>query len=180
MYHSSTQRRQQLQDWQEALSLSLLWSRAMMLSSTKENILSSSSETALGLNPWTWNGQQGRTACCLWCMYCCTIFGILSQDTHPLWKRSQSGTSSHPYLESINIWYPSDQNAINFLVKFLTNFQRKRVEISIIYECNLKIVKICQKCANFESGSLSEKLLRIEKSSSKSYKLLKSYRGESV
>ena len=27
----------------------------------------------------------------------------------------------------------------------------------------LKIVKICQKCANFESGSLSEKLLRIEK-----------------
>ena len=30
-------------------------------------------------------------------------------------------------------------------------------------ECNLKIVKICQKCANFESGSLSEKLLRIEK-----------------
>ena len=54
------------------------------------------------------------------------------------------------------------------------------VEISIIYECNFKIVKICQKCANFESGSLSEKLLRIEKSSSKSYKLLKSYRAESV
>ena len=33
----------------------------------------------------------------------------------------------------------------------------------IIYECHLKIVKICQKCANFESGLLSEKLLRIEK-----------------
>ena len=30
-------------------------------------------------------------------------------------------------------------------------------------EYNLTIVKICQKCANFESGSLSEKLLRIEK-----------------
>ena len=30
-------------------------------------------------------------------------------------------------------------------------------------ECNLKIVKICQKCANFESGSLSKKPLRIEK-----------------
>ena len=47
--------------------------------------------------------------------------------------------------------------------KFLVNFQRKRVERSIICECNLKIVKICQQCANFESGSLSEKLLRIEK-----------------
>ena len=46
-------------------------------------------------------------------------------------------------------------------MKFLPNFQRKRVEISIIYECNLKIVKICQKCANFESGLLSEKLLKI-------------------
>ena len=83
------------------------------------------------------------------------------------------GTSSHPYLESINIRYPSNQNAINFLVKFLPNFQRKRVEISIIYECYLKIVKICQKCANLENGSLSKKLLRIEKSRSKSYKLLK-------
>ena len=69
----------------------------------------------------------------------------------------------HPYLESINIRYLTDQNASNFLVKFLVNFQRKRVEISIMCECNLKIVKICQKCANFESGLLSEKLLRIEK-----------------
>ena len=69
----------------------------------------------------------------------------------------------HPYLESINIRYPTEQNARNFLVKFLVNFQRKRVEISIMCECNLKIVKICQKCADFESGSLSEKLLRIEK-----------------
>ena len=69
----------------------------------------------------------------------------------------------HPYLESINIRCPTDQNARNFLVKFLGNFQRKRVEISIMCECNLKIVKICQKCANFESGLLSEKLLRIEK-----------------
>ena len=43
------------------------------------------------------------------------------------------------------------------------NFKRKCVEISIIYECNLKIVKICQECANFQSGLLSEKLLRIEK-----------------
>ena len=55
----------------------------------------------------------------------------------------------HPYLESINIRNPTDQNARNFLVKFLVNFQRKRVEISITCECNLKIVKICQKCANF-------------------------------
>ena len=69
----------------------------------------------------------------------------------------------HPYLQSINIWYPTDQNARNFLVKFLANFKTKCVEISIIYECNFKIVKICQKCANFESGLLSEKLLRIEK-----------------
>ena len=80
----------------------------------------------------------------------------------------------------IHIWNLStydtqaiDQNARNFLVKFLADFQRKRVQISIIYQCNFKIVKICQKCAYFESGSLSEKLLRIEKSSSKSYKLLK-------
>ena len=64
--------------------------------------------------------------------------------------------------------------------KFLVNFQRKRVERSIICECNLKTLKIYQQCANFESGSLSEKLLRIEKSSSKSYKLLNSYRAESV
>ena len=68
---------------------------------------------------------------------------------------------------------------LNFLVKSLANFKRKFVEISIIYEGNLKILKICQKFANFESGLLSEKLLRIEKvaqnrkSSSKSYKLLK-------
>ena len=48
-------------------------------------------------------------------------------------------------------------------MKFLVNFKRKCVEISIIYECNLKIVKKCQECANFESGLLSEKLLRIEK-----------------
>ena len=48
-------------------------------------------------------------------------------------------------------------------MKFLVNFKRKCVEISIIYECNLKIVKIYQECANFESGLLSEKLLRIEK-----------------
>ena len=54
-------------------------------------------------------------------------------------------------------------NRSHFLVTFLVNFQRKRVEISTMCECNLKIVKICQKCANFESGSLSEKLLRIEK-----------------
>ena len=66
-------------------------------------------------------------------------------------------------MESINIWYPTDQNARNFLVKFLVNFKRKCVEISIIYECNLKIVKKCEECANFESGLLSEKLLRIEK-----------------
>ena len=69
----------------------------------------------------------------------------------------------HPYLESINIRYLTDQNARNFLVKFLANFKRKCVEISIIYERNLKIVKICQKCANFENGLLCEKLLRIEK-----------------
>ena len=62
-----------------------------------------------------------------------------------------------------NLWYPSDQNARKFPVKFLVNFQRKRVEISIIYECNLEMVKICQKCANFESGSLYEKLLRMGK-----------------
>ena len=73
-----------------------------------------------------------------------------------------SGTSMLN-MESINIWYPTDQHARNFLVKFLVNCKRKCVEISIIYECNLKIVKICQKCANFESGLLSEKLLRIEK-----------------
>ena len=42
-------------------------------------------------------------------------------------------------------------NRSHFLVTFLVNFQRKRVEIST----NLKIVRICQKCANFESGSLS-------------------------
>ena len=58
---------------------------------------------------------------------------------------------------------PKQSNARNILVKFLENFQKKGVEISIIYECNFKIVKICQKCANFESASLSEKLLRIEK-----------------
>ena len=64
----------------------------------------------------------------------------------------------HPYLESINIWYPTDQNARNFLVKFLANFKRKCVEISIIYECNLKIVKICQKCANFDNPNSTPRL----------------------
>ena len=69
----------------------------------------------------------------------------------------------HPYLESINIRYPTDQKARNFLVRCLVNFQRKRVEISIMGRCNLKIVKICQKFANLRVGSLSKKLLRIEK-----------------
>ena len=64
-------------------------------------------------------------------------------------------------MESINTRYPTDQNARNFLVTFLVNFQRNRVEISIMGECNFKIVKICQKCANFESGSLCEKQLKI-------------------
>ena len=71
-----------------------------------------------------------------------------------------SGTSIFGIYQPIR--YLTDQNAINFLMKFLVNFQRKRVERSIICECNLKIVKICQQCANLESGSLSEKLLRIE------------------
>ena len=78
-----------------------------------------------------------------------------------------------PYLDyyhrigDIHIWnlstYDTQPIETHFLVTFLVNFQRKRVEISTMCECNLKIVKICQKCANFESGSLSEKLLRIEK-----------------
>ena len=79
----------------------------------------------------------------------------------------------HPYLESINIRYPTDQKARNFLVKCLVNFQRKRVEISIMGECNLKIVKICQKCANLRGAHSPE-------SCSKSYNLQKSYRAESV
>ena len=58
----------------------------------------------------------------------------------------------HPYLESINIRYQTDQKARNFLVKCLVNFQRKRVEISIMGGCNLKIVKICQKCANLRGA----------------------------
>ena len=66
-----------------------------------------------------------------------SIFGIYTYDTQPI--------------------------ETHFLVTFLVNFQRKRVEISTMCECNFKIVKICQKCSNFESGSLSEKLLRIEK-----------------
>ena len=41
-------------------------------------------------------------------------------------------------------------------------FKKRCVEISITYECNFKRVKICQKCAYFESGLLSEKLLRIK------------------
>ena len=41
-------------------------------------------------------------------------------------------------------------------------FKKRCVEISITYECNFKRVKICQKCAYFESGFLSEKLLRIK------------------
>ena len=86
----------------------------------------------------------------------------------------------HPYLESVNIRNPTDQNARNFLVKFLVNFQRKRVEISIMCECNLKIVKICQKCANFWEWLTLRKAAQNRKSSSKSYNLLKGYRAESV
>ena len=84
---------------------------------------------------------------------------ITGQDTHPLWKWG--------HIWDIHIWnlstYDTQPIETHFLVTFLVNFQRKRVEISTMCECNLKIVKICQKCANFESGSLSEKLLRIEK-----------------
>ena len=69
----------------------------------------------------------------------------------------------HPYLESINIRYPTDQKGKKFASEIPCEFQKKMVEMSIIYECNFIIVKICQKCANFESGLLSEKLLRIEK-----------------
>ena len=84
----------------------------------------------------------------------------------PYWIPIYNGnvvTSGTSIFGIYHIRYLNDQNARNFLVKFLVNFQRKRVEISTMCKCNLKIVKICQKCANFESGSLSEKLLRIEK-----------------
>ena len=73
----------------------------------------------------------------------------------------------HPYLESINIRYLTDQNASNFLVKFLVNFQRKRVEISTMCECNLKIVKIYQKSA------LTLRVAHSPKSCSESKKQLK-------
>ena len=62
---------------------------------------------------------------------------------------------------------PTDQNARKFQVKFLVNFQRKSVEISIIYECNLKIVKICQNALTLrvayspKSCSESKKQLKI-------------------
>ena len=117
-----------------------------------------------------------------WTAEACSVLPLMNVLLYHIWniitgypsimEIESPGTSSHPYLQSINIWYPSDQNAINFLVKFLPNFQRKHVEISIIYECNLKIVKICQKCANLESGSLSEKLLDARRFSSKAIQLL--------
>ena len=58
---------------------------------------------------------------------------------------------------------PNRSKQKQFSSEISCEFLKKRVEISTMCECNLKIVKICQKCANFESGSLSEKLLRIEK-----------------
>ena len=73
----------------------------------------------------------------------------------------------HPYLESINIRYLTDQNARHFLVKILVNFQRKRVEISTMCECNFKIVKICQNVLTLrvayssKSCSESKKQLKI-------------------
>ena len=73
--------------------------------------------------------------------------------------------------ETIHIWnLPTyDTQPIKtqeiFLMKFLVNFQRKRVEIPIIYECNLKIVKICPTCADFEWLTL-RKAAQNRKSSS--------------
>ena len=80
----------------------------------------------------------------------------------------------HSYIQSLNPL--KILKLINFFRISKENVLKYQLFMNVIY----KIVKICQKCANFERGSLSEKLLRIEKSSSKLYKLLKSYRAESV
>ena len=156
MYHSSTQHRQQLQDWQEALTLSLLWCCHPQREHLKLFEWESIRPSSLNLK----RTAEARSVLPLMYVLLYHIWNIITGYPSIMDMASHLG---HPYLQCINIWYTTDQNARNFLVKFLENFKRKCVEISIIYECNLKIVKICQKCANFESGLLSQKLLRIQK-----------------
>ena len=172
MYHSSTQRRQQLQNWQKVLSLSFLWcchpQREHLKLFQWDNI-----------RPQSLKLKQAAEACgVLPLMYVllCHIWDIITG--YPSIMEMESIWDIHAYLESM---ITKRSNHKKFSSEISREFPKKKCwNWSIIYKCNLKIVKICQKGANFESGSLCEKLLRIEKSSSKSYKLLESYRAESV
>ena len=67
-----------------------------------------------------------------------SLFGILPQDTH-----SGNGVTSGIHVQNI-----SKRNKVSS--EILLNFQRKRVKISITYECDFEIVKICQKYANVQ------------------------------
>ena len=52
---------------------------------------------------------------------------------------------AYPYLESINTRDRSKRKRVSGEIR--ENFQRKRVKISITYECDFEIVKICRKYA---------------------------------
>ena len=75
----------------------------------------------------------------------CTIVGILTQDTHA-GNGLTSGTSIFGIYQHM---IPNRSKRKRFSSEILVNFQRKRVKISVTYERDLKIVKICQKYANF-------------------------------
>ena len=100
----------------------------------------------------------------------CTIFGILTQDTHA-GNGLTSGTSIFGIYQHM---IPNRSKRKRFSCEIIVNFQRKRVKISVTYERDLKIVIICQKYANFykrfckvahspKSCSQSKKLLKIVK-----------------
>ena len=76
----------------------------------------------------------------------CTTFGILTQDTHAE-NGLTSGTSIFGNIYQYMI--PNRSKRKRFSSEILVNFQRKCVKISVTYERDLKIVKICQKYANF-------------------------------
>ena len=151
--HPSTQRRQQLQDWQEACHY-VCYDVVIH----KEKILKLFQWDSI--RPSSLNLKRTAGACfaALNARSVVTYLEYYHKTPIHYWKWS------HFWLIrswNLSTWYSTDQNARYFVVKCLVNFQRKRVEICV--ECNFEIVKICQKCAIFKSGSLFGKLLRIEK-----------------